>query len=67
VVVAAGLADLGLPVPVPRPKGPAQTFESLADEWFEVRKAEGIRMVHEDRWRWDRHIAPSLSRRTRKR
>jgi len=64
VVVAAGLADLGLPVPVSRPKGPARAIGLLADEWFEVRKAEGIRMVHEDRWRWDRHLAPILSRRT---
>jgi len=64
VVVAAGLADLGLPLPVSRPKGPARAIGSLADEWFEVRKAEGIRMVHEDRWRWDRHLAPMLARRT---
>lgn len=64
VTVATGLADLGLPLPAPRPRGTVRTFGALVDDWFEVRKGEGIRMVHEDRWRWDRHLAPVLSRRT---
>jgi hypothetical protein len=63
VVLAEGLADLGLPVPVERPKAKVRTIGSLAEEFFEVRKAEGIKTVGEDRWRWDRHLAPFLSSR----
>jgi hypothetical protein len=40
VIVAEGLADLGLPLPVERPKPSSQTIGSLVDEWFEARKAE---------------------------
>jgi integrase len=58
VKLAEGLADLGIPKAPVRPKGPPKTFSALVDEWFEVRKAEGNRMAHEDRWRWDRHVAP---------
>jgi integrase len=60
-VLAEGLADLGLPAPVERPKAKVRTIGSLAEEFFEVRKAEGIKTVGEDRWRWDRHLAPFLS------
>ncbi len=64
VVLAEGLADLGLTFSAPRPKTAARKIGSLADGWFEVREREGIKTVHEDRWRWDRHIAPYFSSRT---
>lgn len=63
VKLAAGLADLGIPKAPVRPKGPPKSFSALVDEWCEVRKAEGNRMAHEDRWRWDRHAAPFFDRR----
>jgi integrase len=64
VVLAEGLADLGLTFSAPRPKTAARKIGSLADGWFEVREREGIKTVHEDRWRWDRHIAPYFASRT---
>jgi integrase len=64
VVLAEGLADLGLFLSAERPKAAARTIGSLADEWFGAREREGIKTVHEDRWRWDRHIAPYVSSRT---
>ena len=33
LVLAEALADLGLPMPVERPRGSTQTIGSLADEW----------------------------------
>lgn len=62
-VLAEGLADLGLPLPVARPKASSKTIGSLVDEWFEARKAEGVKTVTEDHWRWERHIGHYLSSR----
>ena len=63
-ILAEGLADLGFPLAVERPKPSSKTFGSLVDEWFDVRQAEGTKTVREDRWRWDRHLARSISART---
>lgn len=63
VVLAEGLADLGLPMPAARPKTSSKTIGSLADEWFEARTAEGTKTVNEDHWRWDRHLARFVSSR----
>src|SRR4051794_1526350 len=45
-VLAEGLADLGLPIGVERPKAATRTIASLVDEWFEARQAEGTKTVH---------------------
>ena len=63
VVIAEGLADLGLPIPG-RPKPPSRTIGSLVEEWFVARAAEGTKTVNEDRWRWARHLERLVSPRT---
>jgi len=63
-VLAEGLADLGLPMPVQQRKPSSKTIGSLVDEWFEARMAEGTKTVNEDHWRWDRHLARFISSRT---
>lgn len=64
VIVAKGLADLGLPMAPPKVKGPVPSFDALVDEWFEAREAEERRNSGEDRARWDRHLAGPLRGRT---